>query len=225
MRRLIQLLVHATSKVQYERFKSELFEQANDKFKVYFGKNWEGCRSMWVAYQRDEHLHFANTTNNRLESYNQKLKDVTSRTSSLSDLFKNVLLYCRSSAAECSQQSFTEEFTAQYCGDKETEITQEIRSVCTQYAADLILKQLELAESIPYEITIDETEVVLKYKEHSHLVSLSSNSCSCTFRRTLLMPCRHAGCKNSHWNCFVRTIPGSRKMAQGLSTVCWYQSY
>lgn len=52
-----------------------------------FVKNWETCKSMWVTYERDQAVHFCNTTNNRLESHNQKLKDVTSRKSSLSEMF------------------------------------------------------------------------------------------------------------------------------------------
>ena len=73
-------------------------------------------------------------------------------------MFQNALLYVRTSAAEYSQQSFTEEFTAQSGGDTDTPTTQEIRSVCTQYAAELILEQLKLAESVSYEFTVSGTQ-------------------------------------------------------------------
>ena len=92
-----------------------------------------------MTYERDQYLHFANTTNNRLESHNQKLKDLTSKSSCLSELFEKVLLYSRTAASEYSHQSFTEEFTAQYAYDvsNSSEI-QRIQAVCTQYASALI---------------------------------------------------------------------------------------
>ena len=78
---------------------------------------------MWVTYERDQYLHFANTTNNRLESHNQKLKDLTSKSSCLSELsVENILLYSRTAASEYSHQSFTEEFTAQYDVSNSSEI-------------------------------------------------------------------------------------------------------
>lgn len=190
-RHIIQLLVHAESEIQYKDLKQQLLDKSNDDFKVYFERNWESCRSMWVTFEHDQHFHFANTTNNRLESHNQKLKDLTSRSSSLSEMFQNILLYAHTSAAEYSQQSFTEEFTAQSGSDTDTPTTQGIWSVCTQYAAKLILEQLKLAESIPFEFTVEKTQTVVKYKERSHFVSISDHSCSCGFRTTMLMPCRH----------------------------------
>ena len=153
---------------------------------------------MWVTFERDQHMHFANTTNNRLESHNQKLKDLTSRSSSLSDMFQNMLLYARTSAAEYSQKSFTEEFTAQSGGDSDTLTAQAVRSACTQYAAEMILEQLKLAESIPYEFSTSETQTVVKYKDRSHFVSVTDHSCSCSFRKTLQMPCRHLLAARTH---------------------------
>jgi len=76
-RRIIRLLVHAKTEVEYNDLKQELFDEVNDDFKAYFERNWEKCRSMWVTFERDQNMHFANTTNSRLESHNQKLKDLT----------------------------------------------------------------------------------------------------------------------------------------------------
>ena len=40
-RRIIWLLVHAKTEVEYKDLKQELFDEANDDFKVYFERNWE----------------------------------------------------------------------------------------------------------------------------------------------------------------------------------------
>ena len=59
--------------------------------------------------------------------------------------------------------------------------------MCTEYAAELILEQPKLAESVPYEFTVSGTQIVVKYKEKSHFISVSDNTCSCSFMKTLLM--------------------------------------
>lgn len=217
-RRIIQLLVHAKDETQYKSLKIELYNTANKAFRLYFERNWESCKSMWVTFERDQHTHFANTTNNRLESHNQKLKDLTSRSSSLSEMFENILLYCRTSAAEYSQQSFKEEFTTQSCSVTETPTTQEIRSVYTQYAATLILEQLKLAQSVPYEFTVSETEIVVSYKQRSHVVSISDHYCSCSFRKTLQLPCRHLLAARIY-------TPETSVFESGLVAERWRKSY
>ena len=65
-----------------------------------------------MTYKRDSYSHLGNTTNNCLESHNQKLKDFTSRTSTLSEMFRNVLTFARNSEAQLKQSSFREEFTS-----------------------------------------------------------------------------------------------------------------
>lgn len=94
---IIQLLVHAESEEQYNELKLELFDKANDAFRTYFEDNWEGCRSMWVSFEQDQHMHFAIITNSQWESHNHKLKDLTSRSPYCLICF-NVLLYACHSA-------------------------------------------------------------------------------------------------------------------------------
>ena len=148
---------------------------------------------MWVTFERDQAIHFANTTNNRLESHNQKLKDVTSRSSSLSEMFQNVLLYVRTAESETSHVSFTEEFTSRSTVDSNMPGVSEIQSVCTQYAADMIVNQLKVARSVDYQVELskENAETVLSYQDRSYSVSVDKGTRSCTFQRTMLMPCRH----------------------------------
>ena len=65
----------------------------------------------------------------------------------------------------------------------------EIQSICTQYAADMIVK---VAKNVDYEVKLskENTEAVVSYQDRSHSVSVDKGTCSCTFQRTMLMPCR-----------------------------------
>ena len=81
----------------------KVFNASNAEFQEYYNKNWDNCQSMWVSYKRGGYMHLANTTNNRLESHNQKLKDLTQRSSTLCEMFQNVIHFARVNATEYSQ--------------------------------------------------------------------------------------------------------------------------
>ena len=101
----IRTLVIASSESEYAALKQNLFDTTNSDFKSYFLKNWDMCKEKWAKFLCDDHLHFANTTNNRLECHNNKLKDVVSRSMSVSEMFEKVLLFCQTNAAEYSHKS------------------------------------------------------------------------------------------------------------------------
>ena len=116
-RQLIRVLVHAKTKDEYERIKQKLFDVSNDAFKEYFIRSWDSCKEKWVTFLRDENVHLANTTNNRLKCHNHKLKDVTARSMSLSEMFENVLLFSQCNASEYYHKSFLEQFSSFTSGD------------------------------------------------------------------------------------------------------------
>ena len=90
-KQLLRSLVYSKNEGEYQRLKQQVFTETNKDFKEYFSKSWDDCQEMWVTYKRDSYSHLGNTTNNRLESHNQKFKDFTSRTSTISEMFRNVL--------------------------------------------------------------------------------------------------------------------------------------
>ena len=128
---IIRSLVFSSSQGEYERWRQELLDSTNRDFWEAFWGNWDSCKSMWVTLERDQVIHFASTTNNRLESHNQKLKDVTLRLSSLSEMFQNVLLYVRTAESETSHASFTEEFTSRSTVDSSAPGVSEIQCLYT----------------------------------------------------------------------------------------------
>lgn len=87
-RETIRRLVSADSEESYATLKQELYDTTNLAFQNYFIKNWDVCKGKMVKFLRDKHLHFANTTNNRLECHYHKLKDVVSGSMSVSDMFE-----------------------------------------------------------------------------------------------------------------------------------------
>lgn len=194
-RECIRKVVHSSTEDEYNNAKEDLSDATNTSFIGYFTNNWDNYKEQWVSFLRDQYLHFANTTNNRLECHNQKLKDVTSRSMSLSEMFKNVLLFCRTNTSEYSHKSFVEEFTSLSSAYDDVPGVSEITSSCTAYAAERIIEQLNVSRKIPYSVgkeNYDSTQrILVTYKDKDYHLSLSTNVCSCSFSITMGLPCCH----------------------------------
>ena len=189
-RESIRRLVNADSEESYTTLKQELYDNTNHAFQGYLIKNWDVCREKWVKFLCDDHLHFANTTNNRLECHNHKLKDVVTWSMLISDMFEKVLLFCRTNATEYSRKLFVEQFsTCSMANDSIPGVT-DIYSTCT---AERFVEQLKLSHSVKYTITIGESDgtFVAVYTSHQHHVSLITNCCSCSFSKVMGLPCQH----------------------------------
>lgn len=155
---------------------------------------------MWVTYLRDEYLHLANTTNNRLECHHHKLKDLISQSCVLSEMFNHVLTFSSTHALEYSQKSFVEEFTSRTTKFDEIPEAVEVAAVCTEHAANLICEQLVVANKVEYKITkvVQTSNFELTYKDHKHCVNVDLNCCSCSFQKTLGLPCCHLFAVRAH---------------------------
>lgn len=193
VRDLLRELVYSNSQDEYDDTKREVYSITNESFWKYFESNWDVCQHMWVSFKRDFNLHLGNTTNNRLESHNQKLKDLTQRSSSLTEMFRNVIRFVTTSMSEYCHNVFKEEFTTCTSADDGLTGVPDIRASCTQYAADLIVAQLKLGNSVNYQISpCDGQEYTLSGPSGSlYHVDVNSSTCSCTFKKTYCLPCRH----------------------------------
>ena len=116
------------------------------------------------------------TTNNRLECHNHKLKDVTSRSISISEIFQKVLLFSQSNASEYCHKSFVEEFSSCSSADDSIPGVLEITSSCTAYSVKLVVEQLKLSQKVPYKVApgSEDDAFVVTYEDHEHHVSLST---------------------------------------------------
>ena len=218
LRTLLRAIVYSANEVDYTATKKKIFDASSEEFQEYFNKNWEDCQSMWVSYKRNSYLHLANTTNNRLESHNQKLKDLTQRSSTLCEMFQNVIHFSHVNASEYSQAVFTEEFTTVSKFNEDVDGVEEIRNSFTRYAADMLVEQLKLSKTIHYDIRVGRSsEHVVVSTTGTYDVDTENLACTCSFKQTLGLPCRHLFFARSylHLTTFESTMVADR----------WLKSY
>lgn len=76
---LLQKMAYSQTVQDYEIHVDQLRHSAPRAVIEYFERNWHPIRCQWVQGLKNNHCHYMNTTNNRLESINQKLKAVINR--------------------------------------------------------------------------------------------------------------------------------------------------
>ena len=76
-------MAYSSSEAEYLKLYEELQESAPKQVIEYFNNSWRDIKSEWVLHYKAVSGSFLNSTNNRLESLNGKLKQVINRHSSL----------------------------------------------------------------------------------------------------------------------------------------------
>ena len=146
---------------------------------------------MWVSFERDLNVHFGNTTNNHLECCHSKLKDLMGRSSTLNEMFDGLLKFMQCINEETTHQSFVEEFTTQSTEFDHVLGVKVMSSLCTGYATQLLLKQIQLAQKVEYVHQVEGSLVTVTYKEKAYSVNMDRHTCTCSFQHTMCLPCRH----------------------------------
>lgn len=108
---LVQKLAYSTSQEQYAELHGQLKDSCPVKVVKYFNENWDKIKDEWVLGFKSASGNFLNTTNNRLESINGKLKQVISRYCSLEKFVAKFFIILTSLRTErdhkagCAKQS------------------------------------------------------------------------------------------------------------------------
>ena len=90
---LVQKMAYSSTEEEYAKVHSEFQRDVPKVVKKYFEECWHHIRKEWVMGLKAESGSFLNTTNNRLESINGKLKQVISRHSSLEKFIDSFLRF------------------------------------------------------------------------------------------------------------------------------------
>lgn len=87
---ILQRLVYSCSSEEYEVAYNDLVDLNLKHVTSYFNENWHCIREEWTLFGLNEHCNYMNTTNNRMESLNNKLKLVGNRNANLQSFFENL---------------------------------------------------------------------------------------------------------------------------------------
>lgn len=169
---IFENMIHSKSEQSLENLSNELYQHGLPELNSYFDKNWKPIFNEWVIGVSKAENFYNNTTNNRLESLNQKLKSVVKKFSTLEEFFINYFKFLTSNRIERKNLIVRELFKT--CDvDITSDIHRSYFCYLTPYAYSKMLKELNNVKN-----TEDTNGATIE-------------TCTCLHRRSFHLPCRH----------------------------------
>lgn len=186
---ILSNMIYCCTEQRYNELYAELEGLDSENLMQYFNDNWHliEIRTMWVGYAVNQRAHFHNRTNNREESFNQKLKTVTSQYSPLTTFFRDLILLVNSMNTEKQVKALNYMQKQQTRQQNENDDEFRYRSLLTKFAFKFVYKQMN--EMVNYEFTnVDNNSA---HSVGTVYVFTEMNSCNCLSYKTMRLPCKH----------------------------------
>lgn len=87
---ILRAMLYAKSETKYVHLYDKLKALNCRKVNEYFDANWHNIRDQWVAFYCNQHRNYEERTNNRLESFNQKIKAIVSKYRGIAQFFEDL---------------------------------------------------------------------------------------------------------------------------------------
>ena len=195
----IQRMAYAKTDHEYTGIYDEFATIAPEDVKSYFDKNWHPIKEEWVMGFKFSTGNFLNSTNNRLEAINGKLKHLIDRNSSLeyfTESFFAILSVLRNERSYKTVYSYQKVKVVPHAiNSPEAQYS----DLLTSYASGYTLQQLKIARDHVYEFTEEAGSVGNFTTSTSEgVVTVSHFRCTCCYFQSMRLPCRHMFALRQH---------------------------
>ncbi|XP_065681323.1 uncharacterized protein LOC124811174 [Hydra vulgaris] len=184
----IQKLAYATLEKNYDELYRLFVSSAPSTVIDCYNNNWHNIRDEWVFGLKFVSGNLMNSTNNRLENFNGKLKEVIDCNSSLENFLDKFYVVLTSMRNERDHRTIFQMQKVSVDVFDPNSAEAAYKKVLTLYAARHVLKQMSLFKEIIL-LPGEHGQFIVNSHEGSHIVT--SNFCSCMFRKSMNLPCRH----------------------------------
>ncbi|XP_066923591.1 zinc finger SWIM domain-containing protein 3-like [Clytia hemisphaerica] len=168
---LFEKMCYAWSQEEFEKFEKQFEALESPDLVAYYKTNWKPISKEWVRCFKAESGDFLNSTNNRLESFNSKLKTVVNIHCSLEEFVRGFFTVLSALRTERDVNVVKEFQKTKFSIAKDPNIVA-IRDHLTSYSADFVCNELAaFPKTSERKSTID--------------------SCDCPFYNSMRLPCRH----------------------------------
>ena len=183
---ILSKLVYAQDEENYHIYYQQLKDTKIKSVIEYYDQNWHGIRSQWVEGLKHDCCHYLNSTNNRLESLNQKIKSVVSRYSNILIFFQQLMKCLHSLSIERDHRAAIvfQKTPVNVCVP-----LLEYQNYLMPYAFSHVLKQYRLAEHMKVNLDVDSTTATFYTKERA--IHTLQDNCGCGYFKAMSLPCRH----------------------------------
>ncbi|XP_053376767.1 zinc finger SWIM domain-containing protein 3-like [Mercenaria mercenaria] len=183
---ILQKIAYSNSLSEYKDNK-ELLEGTNIQPAIaYFSQHWDSIKDQWVVGLSSSYS-LGNKTNNRLESINQKIKQVVDKNAKFDSFAADMCTFLETHRTEIDGKvcQASSKVPVTYVGD-ETNVKTILRQNLTPYAFNILDKELNRYENVDLM-----PHAADSFKVNNTAIIATSESCSCTFNSQFILPCRH----------------------------------
>lgn len=151
----------------------------------YFNQNWHTIRKQLVLGLAESST-LGNQTSNRLESINQKIKQVVDRNAKFYDFASDICAFLDTHRTEIDGRMYRHTAKVPLTNSHLTEYDSQYRQLLTNNAYNILKKKMEKHRTTEVLNTSDGGYTV---KDSAYVVT--TDTCSCMFRKQYVLPCRH----------------------------------
>ncbi|KAK3913122.1 DNA topoisomerase 3-alpha [Frankliniella fusca] len=166
---------HTIFDEEFQSLVEDLKETSSEAFFKYFEESWLKCPHAWCDIDKKKSLNYGNTTNNRVESFNSKIKKMINSHSTLAEAVQGLLNLVRNKEEDVFFKDVQANLKKTYLSNSQDQNIQCMLSHLTLYAA-----KLEIWE---YEAEVSQKE--MEYYKSTETV------CECKHKKSFNLPCRH----------------------------------
>ena len=170
--KLVREMVFARTEEMFQNKFGSFAKVSTPALLNYFHKNWGKNKEYWAGYLTNSVVNLGNTTNNRIESHNQKIKDVLNRNKTLAEAVRGLLLLHKTKTYASNHEDFNQTMKVSYRLGDDDKVADTITKTLTPYAARIAIEELKMGR-----MNCDKFFKV--------------TGCNCTLSTTMGLPCRH----------------------------------
>ena len=190
---MVQQMAYSPTEAKYQETYSRFKDYAPSTVINYFDQQWHPIRQQWIMGMKYSSGNFLNTTNNRVESLNAKLKSVISRHSSLEEFVDKFFLVLRVLRSERDHKAslIVHKVPVIFHTTSDPAFTEYVKYL-TPYAYKFVAKQMELKGKVKLpemEASISCQDFNLNTSEG--LIKVTPSTCQCGCWKSMRLPCRH----------------------------------
>ncbi|XP_077511029.1 uncharacterized protein LOC144121604 [Amblyomma americanum] len=185
--KLLQRMVYARSDEEFARLEDQLDSTAPASVLEYYNKNWCSIKNEWHKGPQFLAGSFNNTTNNRLESINAKLKSVVPLYCSL-EQFVPALFSILATMQQERDHMAADSVYKRTARLEVEEHLQQYQLTLTPYAFPFVKQQDEQSKNVTVKADCQDQ---WRCQSSSGETVTTLHSCTCSFRLSMMLPCRH----------------------------------
>ena len=181
-----QKLTYSRNLNEYESNKKLLLDKNISAAESYFMNSWDNIKEQWViGLSQSESL--GNRTNNRVESLNQKIKQVIDRNAKFDAFAVDLVNFLHMHRTEINGKICKTVNKVPTKGASGETADGMYRRLCTEYAYKLVEKQIQKSQSVQ----VTETWDAFSCSSGDDEYSVTETSCTCEFHKQYRLPCKH----------------------------------